>query len=172
MTGFSLSMLSVKQFNLNDGSENYFYNVGLQFESIQEFENDAVVQFGSDVKVMNIVDGLLDINLSQVSPIAAGRLEVKALAGCGAEDLYDTYSAELNAVGVWVATNTATGNAITITSVTVNATGKSFGVLLDVTDTDYPAVGETVTLKLAAVSVLEAAGISGFEGCAQTFTIV
>ncbi len=75
----------------------------------------------------------------------------------------ELYGAELAVAGAWKAVNALTGAAVTIDSVEViGGIDPRFEITFDTADTDYPADG-SILLSLAAVSVIDALGVEGFE---------
>lgn len=172
LKGFSLSLLLLMQFKANTGAEVWNYSLDIQFEEIAEFENFAVVQFESPIKVMQMVQGLFDIGLMVTLPLdAGGKVNICATAGCGSSNLAEIYGKELGDPSAWLATNTTTGLPIAITGIVNNPT--DFTVALDTADANYPtAAGGNVTLSLVPVSELETLGIIGYEGCSVTVVTV
>lgn len=109
------------------------------------------------------LSGLQDIVPSQqgVAPVA-NVFRVKLTTGCGGVDLYDTFATELADVDNFVVRQTATGNQVTITSVTAEANTKSFVFTLNASDPDYVA-GGPFTVYGSTVSALAANGVVGYE---------
>jgi hypothetical protein len=98
------------------------------------------------------------VSLQQtVLTIISGAAPFIATSSCGA-DLGMDYAADIDTTCI-LATNVTTGLALAIASVTVNS---ATGVIRPVLTTP-PASGTKVRIRLAAVSVLAAAGISWYE---------
>lgn len=148
---------------LNDGSKITQYQVQFGFKSVYVNDASLVRVAVASFDLPTTVKGLQDVVLSNPSATTAGLFNVKLLLDATQGNLGDLYSTELAATGMWVATNTATGAAITISGVTYNTTGKYFVVALSVADPDYPTPPATVTINLAAPAVLQAAGVDGYE---------
>lgn len=130
-----------------------YVNKEIGFKKVNDFSLDSI-------------EGLQNVNIKQTGTQAKPVYKVKVFTGCSGIDLYEQYSTELADDAMWVATNKATGAAITISSVAVDAAINGFTVTLATTG-GYPAVGE-ILLTLAAPSVLAAAGIVGYEGIPVT----
>ena len=105
--------------------------------------------------------GIIDVELTSVGS-GTGYIEVSVTEACGGANLYDVYSTQLNASGVWVATTNA-GAPVVISAVALVPAKKAFKLTM--------AAG-AVNIKLAAISVLEAALIEGYESNTLTATIV
>ena len=105
--------------------------------------------------------GIIDVELTSVGS-GTGYIEVAVTEACGGANLYDVYSTQLNASGVWVATTNA-GAPVVISAVALVPAKKAFKLTM--------ATG-AVNIKLAAISVLEAALIEGCESNTLTATIV
>lgn len=132
----------------------------LEFAFLPQYVNEYVASADAGFDIATNIVGLQDVTVTGAGNTTPGTYDLMAVAG--GTNLGDLYDTELAAAGVWVATNFATGAAITITGVTYNSTSKKFAVALDTSDPDYPASG-FVNVNLAAPSVLAAAGIVGFE---------
>lgn len=165
--GCTLEQLIVKQYKFPTGSTGSNVMITMGWESVKDLEDLAIITFGSDVKVMNLVSGLLDFSLNIFTAITAGGMvEIKALGPCGMENIYDDWSTSLSQSTAWVATNTLTGLPIAVTGVVLVPGKKIFQVTMDTSDPNYPASAAYLTLSAAAPSVLEAAPINmpGYEG--------
>jgi len=100
---------------------------------------------------------------------AGGLVKLQINDGCGATNLADTYSTELATASLYSAENVATGNAITVTTVTYAPATKTFNVQLDAADTDYPATaGMLIKITIGDVSDLVTAGVLGHAGTSIT----
>lgn len=172
LTGFSLEMLLVGNIKINTGAAATKYYIDFALADATELnDNSYVVQFASNEKLMQLT-GLLDITLAEeVAITALGLVKLSAKYNCSNENLGDIYPTEIVSSSIWTATNKATGNAITITTVTYNSTLKQISVDLDSSDPDYPASGGVVVIALGNVTALEAAGIVGFANTSIEITI-
>lgn len=154
-----MQFLYFKPFKAATGSAAASYGMRAVFNARYANEDSAVVKSDFD---LSEITGLQDIVLEKKGfNRNTGLVNVSVVTDCGASDLYSQYSAKLIA-SLWIATNTATGATITVTSVTPIAGTQSFNVQLNHADPDWPADG-TISLGLAAPSVLTAAGIAGYE---------
>ncbi len=148
---------------LNDGSKVAEYIV--QFTMPVKYTNDLVNVVEADFDIPSTVLGLQDVTVTGVAGATAGVYDMTLVTTSVGTNLGDLYPTELAAAGLWTAKNTATDAAITISGVSYNATTKKFVLTLTTTAPPYPATG-TVTINLAAPSVLAAAGVDGFESTA------
>jgi hypothetical protein len=163
LAGVPISVFYPYPWKANDGSNVTAYRLRTDFKP--EFVNEYIAYVQADFPLSTLV-GLQNINLEVAAGPATGVVQIKALTGCGGENLYDLYSTELAAAALWQAYRADTGAVLTITSVAVNAGIKAFTVTLDVTDTDYVALTAAgkVKLGLVAPTALAAADIVGYDG--------
>lgn len=148
------------QWKVNDGSKVTDYQIEFAFLPNYVNENVGYITAGFDF-TSNIL-GLQDLVVSGAGNATPGTYDLQVVTDATGFNLGDLYPTALASAGLWVASNTATGTSITITSVTYSAVTKKFSLVLTTTAPPYPASG-TITFNLAAPSVLAAAGISGFE---------
>ena len=163
--GFPLELLDVPNFKLNDGSTSTKYTIGYCMEDTEEVNTNMVIlQFEKSWKVLRNITALKDLEINiQTAMSALGLVKLSLTEGGGAIDLADTYSTELATAGLYSAFNYATQLAIAVTSVTYVPATKTFEVLLDNTDPNYPAVvGALITIKIGTVTALVAAGVIGY----------
>jgi hypothetical protein len=144
---------------LNDATKIAEYMIGFVFH--QRYLNDQRAFIQLDFDAPTTLYGLADITLSGAGSATPGTYNVTAVTKQGT-NLGDKYPTQLAASGMWTAFNTATKAAITVSGVTYDAVNKQFAVVLTTTAPPYPASG-TVSINLAAPSVLDAAGIKGCE---------
>jgi hypothetical protein len=146
----------------NDGSKVAEYAV--QFVFLPKYINELLGYVKANFDLQTSVFGLQDVALTSPSAnVTAGSYNVAATIVNGGTNMADQYQTELANGAVWVAKNTQTGAAITVTGVTYNA-GGYFVVALNTADPDYPAGGgDKVTISLAAPTVLAANGLEGYE---------
>lgn len=145
-------------FKIADGTNGTIYNSRFIFKPYYLNDNIGFVQ--ANLVDIETIQGLQDVAIQLVSR-ATNVIKVKLKTGCGSQDLYSLYSAELAAPANWVAKTTG-GAVLDITSVAIDTNVLGWTITLDATDTDY-AVGVDVNLSLAATSVLALAGVVGFE---------
>ncbi len=161
LKGIPLDYFYASPFKINDGSNVTAFMYRTVF-------NPTYINEGLGFIPMNLADlqaiaGFQNAVVTLGAARATNVIKVKVLTGCAGTDLYDTYSAELANAARWAVTEG--GNAITITSVAVDANIKGWTITLDAADPDY-TVGGPFSVNLAAPSVLAAAGVPGFEGLA------
>lgn len=161
--GFTLDRIDVPNVMFNNGTDPTLYHIdfGLAYpEEVNKYM--SFVPMPDDVDVMDFV-GLTNINMvvdTELAAVTAGTLNLKFMAG--GIDLYDNYSGAIDTASLYTFTNAQTGAAITVTSVTAVPATKSFAVLLDVLDADYPAVGGRVKAYFGDVSDIATAGMVRF----------
>lgn len=130
--------------NPNDGSKIAEYM--LQFVYASKYLNDFIATVSGNFDIPSTLPGLIDVVLS--SPGAggsSGHYKISVVSPLGV-DIGAKYSSALAAAGAWAPKNPTTGGAITVTSVAWVASADGiapgyFDLLLDTTDTDYPAAG-------------------------------
>ena len=137
------------------------YQVRLSFTPEQINQYIGYVKAGFDI---TDIEGLKDVEIEVNSyNEGTGVANVTLQTLCNKTNLANNLATELADEALYVATNKETGEEIAITTVTAGA-GKTFNVTINTGDANYPAAGGVIVLNLAAVSVLEAAGIEGYEG--------
>ena len=158
-TSAGLAGVPVIDFNANkwtpsDGSVVAGFTVTVEFDS--RHLNQDLAFLKDDTVDLSDIRGLQSVALNPLSATATD-ITVQALAGCGGDNLYDLYSAQLAAPNMWTAIDTS-GVVQVIDAVAAVPGSKAFTLSFD------PNRLSPTNLNLAAVSVLDAAGISGFEG--------
>lgn len=93
-------------------------------------------------------------------------IQLEVRSGCDAANVSATYATLLANPSRWKLINTATGAVIAIASVIYNAATNSFTITHPV-----QTVGTQLTISLADPTVLLAAGISGIDSSAYTWTV-
>lgn len=164
LRGIPLHYFYADKWKVNDGTAGIqlFYRLSFNPSYINQNIGFVALDFGQ----LSDMTGLQNINISLAAARAANVIKVKLATGCSGTDLYDQYSTEFASAPTNFVVTEA-GAAITITSVVVDANLKAFTLTLDAADPDYNAAGPFV-VSLAAVSVLTAAGITGYEGLSLT----
>ncbi|MDR2127304.1 MAG: hypothetical protein LBP63_10825 [Prevotellaceae bacterium] len=109
----------------------------------------------------DLLQGLVDVELNLTAQ-AAGNVDISVITKCGDVNLFDTYQTELAAISLWKLINKTTGAEVVPTSVTADLAKKSFTIA---------APAGSYFVSLAAVSVLEEAGIEGYESNQISVTI-
>lgn len=159
--GIPLNYLWTDPWKANDGSNATIYMISFAFAP--RYVNEGVAYARLDSTIEGI-EGLQDVTLTEVSfNDDTGIAQISALLECGAVNMAELYETELAAVGMWTAENASTGSAITISAVSVvGGTDKRFQLTFSTADPDYPDDG-TILVSFAAPSVLDAAGVEGYE---------
>lgn len=143
-------------FKLNDGSKSTGYFV--KFSFFPQYINEEVDFIQADFDLTEIV-GLKDIDIIVNSfNQATGVVNVTLQTDCGAVNIYDTYSADISTTS-FVCTNDD-GSSVAISSVAPVSASKTFDITLNAANFVSHGI---MTLQGAAVSVLTAAGIVGYE---------
>lgn len=169
--GFTLEMIDVPNFKLNTGAADSKFYVTFAMQNPDEFNNSwGIVSFDKSVNLLYELNSLIDTEIVVHTAMTAGGLvKLQINDGCGATNLADTYSTELATASLYTAQNVATGNAITVTSVTYAAATKTFNVQLDSADPDYPSTaGSLIKITIGDVSDLITAGVLGHAGASIT----
>lgn len=164
LTGIPQEYFWQSAFKINNGSQASKYFTGFNFHPRYLNDFPAFVKVDFDITA---VKGLIDVNLS--ATMASNVATVTAETDVEAVNMAVLYPA-LGATGAWVLTNDQTGATVTITSVTIS-NGK-FVVTVDTTAWTALTTGQTLSLKMAAPSVLAAApyNAKGYESKVLTLT--
>ncbi len=144
---------------VDDGSK--VMGLMAQFVYNQKYLNSLFKAVLCDFDVPTTLYGLQNVAIVSTVSAVSGTYTVSAKTAVG-ENLGDTYAA-LADPALWVAKNFLTGAAITITGVTYSATTGLFSLVLTVTAPPYPGAGEFLTIGLGTPTVLNTAGLRGFE---------
>jgi hypothetical protein len=162
--GFS-SRIFVGGDNFTDGQGSKVILISWSSTDVEEFKISSRY-FTIDFSVADY-GKLKDVILFEKAAQASNVIKVSGKIKTGKVgyylDIYADYSTGLGSAARWEATNTATGAAVTLTSVAVNAAGY-WDVTVDSTTWTALASGASITLKLKGPSVLDAAGVTGIEG--------
>lgn len=163
--GIPMDNLQGLPWRANDGTNVAQYRIAFSFQPAYVNESIRYVQLNfQPSQLMGLQNLLLKPNSS-----LAGVINFSALAGCAAENIYDLYSDEIADAALYVATG-PTGLAIAITSVTAVPASKSFNLVLDDTDPNYPATAaDLITITPTSASAWDTAGIKGFEAFPFTY---
>ena len=163
-----LQVFDVEPWKMNTGQATAIYMPRFVFATNYANEDAEYVQ--TDFNLEQIV-GLQDIKIQVLGfNHTTGVASVALITECGGANLYDLYSAQFVAA-MWKASNAATGADITITSVTPISSSKTFNVLMNTADPDFPT-SNAIYLNLVAPSALNTGGIAGYEGEQATLTVI
>lgn len=138
------------------------WQLTVQLASGDEWRN-MVVFSPEDGNALKDLASLQTIELEyrKVTPIVAGSYHVRATSSCGSVNMAEIYGTELADAALWVVTNATTGNAITVTGVTVSGAG-NFVLALDVADLDFTAATK-LKITMVPPSELNTAEVSWYE---------
>lgn len=146
---------------VNDGSKIAEYM--LQFVFNVKYSNDLVKFVKCDFDIPSTIYGCEDVTLTGVADETSGTYNITAKTSSVGTNLGDVVGSTLASASLWVATNSETGAGVDITSVSYDSTNKYYQIACDTSDTDYPGTGQHIKIDLAAPSVLDAAGVEGYE---------
>lgn len=168
--GIEPSLIHVPIWKIAAGntSSQFMFEVQV-FDASQIADNFMFVQ--TDVSALSNVSGITGVdiqNFATFNTTPAGSVDILPVAECDGSSLLTVYGSTWANVNLWTATNAATGAPITITGVS-QVNGK-YRIQMDTTDADYPAINGRVIISAAAVGVLNAAGIIGYETNTVTLT--
>ena len=152
--GFPLNRLSVGLPKLNDASTPFSHMITFGLKTAKDLQRFAVVQFSDDTDVVTMVSGLLTVQPSVATAFASGVGDIRLMAA--GTDMYDLYSTELTSTTEWLVSvnGAAFANPSAVTAGTATNTWEL---------TTGATAGQTISIKLEAPSVLEAAGVAGYE---------
>lgn len=159
LAGIPLNFFKAEKWKANDSANvtQYMYRVNFH----PSYVNESIGFIKLNYADVASISGLLNIGLTQLAPRVAAVMQIGATLSCGGQDLYEQYADELASVTAWGAK--IAGKVVTITSVVKNDNLSGWTVTLDSTDPDYAATGNVV-VSLAAPSVLDGLGVSGYSG--------
>jgi len=160
MKGIPLNEFYQDPFKWADGANQTAYIYKLSYNT--RYINSDVAFVPLNYGEVSAISGLINIVPELVTYPGANIFTVRLLAGCAKDNLYDLYSTALANVANFSVVNATTGNAITITSVTVDANSKGFIFTLNSSDPDYVAGGPFV-VSGSTVSALATNLVVGFE---------
>jgi hypothetical protein len=146
---------------VSDGSKLSAYM--LKFVFHPKYINDYGAYVQCDFDVPTTLYGLQDVTLTGNDGGTPGTYAIEVKTSDVGTNLGDLYATELAATPVWDAKNDETGEDVTITGVTYDDNDKVFLVACDTMDSDYPGTGQHIRINLKSPSVLDAAGIEGYE---------
>lgn len=168
LAAIPLQIFDALPWKMNDGSNTASYRIHFVMDVTYINDNSDYTQ--ADFPLQNIL-GLQDIKLRlNAWNHTTGVASVSVITECGGSNLYDLYSAQL-VTALWVAQNAATGGTIPLIGVTPVPGSKTFNVALNTANANYPT-NNAINLSLAAVSVLTAANIIGYESEVATLTVI
>lgn len=168
--GIPLNYKWFKPWKMNDGSNPAIYALSMAFQPRYINEEGGFAKINSGLQT---VRGLRDIQivLNEFNS-DEGTGNFSLLTEDSAYNLYDLYSTEFADEALYNLINSQTGEVVDILTVTKKASDKSFDFAIDTSDEDYPVdEGDIMVMTLVDVSVLEAAGIEGFEGLSMDLEI-
>ena len=145
----------------NDGKKTAEYWAKFRFlpkymNELVAYVNDAPFDIASSVK------GLQSVKLTGAVQSVALTYNVTPTTFPSGVNLAQLYATQLASGAVWVATNAATGLPVVINTVTLNANGTSFDILLT-TGANYPAVAGKMNFNLVGPTELATALVPGYE---------
>jgi hypothetical protein len=145
----------------NDGKKLATYTSKFRFLAVYVNELVAYVTT-APFNIVSTIKGLIDVVLTGSESSTPGIYNVTVTSRVGGVNVGALYSTALASASLWVANNTATGSAITITGVTWNAAGGYFALALTVTSPPYPAIGAALNINTVGPTELNTALVPGY----------
>jgi hypothetical protein len=152
LQGLSLDLIYIPSFKVdpNGGATKHYF--GLAFTNIEELTKRMAYYILPEGQSTTSIKGLSNLELSVSTALAAGVVKLNIETDFGAQDLYDTYGAALQAL-TWTATVDAGGASITVVTA-LDATSKSLQFTFSGTPYTSLASSGTFTLYSPAVSAM------------------
>lgn len=164
LRGFDLEMFAVETWKIPTGSNGTaMYSISLGLSDSTQWNDDiASLKLPDTLNISQIV-GLKQTFLNNATTtFTAGVATIQVLGAT--TNLYDIYAGDLNTLGIWSATNTATGTVIPITTVTLDPALKGVEITLNTASPNYPSVaGSGITISFGNVSALTSANMPGLS---------
>lgn len=165
--GFALSSINRLKMVLNSGSAvaQSWIRVTLADESEFNSRPGIVIESDAPFSLDSTLKGLIDVKLTNVTPVGAGAgvKSIVAMAGCGGQNFGQLYATELADFNLYTATNVATGASIPVTAATVTPEGV-IQLTLNSASPDYPAGTGKIRIGMVAPSALAAEDIETPDG--------
>lgn len=163
VSGFTLDNITVPLYTEAINETQAMWQFGFQLASGDEWRNMVIMQ-PEDGNLLKSLESMQTIELQWLknTPQVTGTYQVAARTSCGSVNMGEVFATELADSSLWLVTNPVTGNAITVSGVTVNGLG-NFVLALLTTDPDFTAATK-LKVTLVAPSVLAAADIAWYEG--------
>lgn len=145
----------------NDGKKTSEY--WAKFRFLPKYINEQVAYItDAGFDILTVIKGLISVKLTGAIQSVALTYNVTPTTVPAGTNLAALYPTALAAGAVWTATNHATGAAVVINTVTLNANGTSFDILLT-TGANYPAIGGKMDFNLVGPTELATALVPGYE---------
>lgn len=151
MKGFSLNQIYVDNWKPKDGSENHMYAVAFSFADATQFTNSFMhLDTDIDLFALNVVKTLA---VDPLTALDGGDVNLGITSLSGAVNYVEKYGSSIVA-SLFTITEQSTGNAITLTGISVGGVGANAHTVMDIdeADTDYPASTEKLVISSAAPS--------------------
>lgn len=156
LKGIPLDLFYAPPFTLSDGdSTSTSFQVRVVLDPKYLNDSMAFVDTSDLGFLPNEIEGLQDVHFEDSGSTSA-TIKVKAVAGCGSENVLETFESELADDALWVVKDASDGSDLALTSVAISG-----GIATITGDSSFPS---DVIVNLADVSTLSAAGIVGYEG--------
>ena len=156
LRGIPLEFIYAYPWKANDGSNPAAFEIRFGLKDPRDFnEYVAYVKPADDTEIKSAVLGIVDLHLAGCDTHTATKLYVSVTTKLGRVNLYDTYSTQLAAAGMWLVKNHSTGAVIAVSAVAAKPLVSGF----ELTITSTPATAVDVTLTTPAL--LAAANIGG-----------
>lgn len=149
MKGFEIEDFHAKAWSVNDGAKPAGFNVEILFANTSELADD-INFIKLDSHPNDIIKGLIDVVLEKVSSSSTHAF-IRLMTKAARINLFDQYSADLDAAAAWYAETD--GTEVTISAVTANPATKDFDLTL--------TVGATTTIQLETPAILDGLNVGG-----------
>ena len=170
--GFSLDTLYAPNFKLNTGGADTIYSIEIGLEDESEMNlNWRLITSPVEYPIATTYVGLKPVRLEVVVAPGAAADTAEIRVWCGAANVWDTYSSQINATAVWSITIGSTTTAATAVSIiNAQATNKSFLITFG---TAIASAGLEAVISFGTVTALNsaAAGARLANSSVNTVTI-
>lgn len=157
--GFSIDRLEVGLYNETIGDTLPSFTLTITLSNADEWRNSAPIK-PAEGEVLGELNSIKSIGLSymKANPVVAGTYRI-SLEDCSTSDIVSTYASDIVDITNWIAENADTGAALAISSISVQNGQLVFTITSDANFT----AATRIRIRGAAISVLEANDIEGFE---------
>ncbi len=166
--GFSVGSLYTNPPKFGNSSNINVANTRLLFGNIDEFKSD-VGALKLDFNASSLVS-IQDVKIVERAAVSTNVYTLGGLAKCSNVDIGPAYGTSMANTARWVVTRLDTGATIALTTVTYNTTLKAWVITVDSTAHSALPSGTVLSFNFADPATLDAAGVTGIEGIAITYT--
>lgn len=163
--GIRFSYIDVLNPRFATGTTRENYSVTVQIADSEQITKRLAFK-KADTLDFSDIPGIQEVLMSAtVNSSPAGSVDIDPRIKYGGKSLVEIYGSTIADITLFDATNTLTGNAITLTGATIVGSGTTQKIRLqaDTSDLDYPASSANWTITPAPIADWVAAGIVGYE---------